>query len=169
MDESHYHASFRQLLLTFQSHIVPLDLLERASRPKPTWSRSGERTFLSPSQMGVPLWIVNYYDTHASHLKEQGTIPGVNGLKLTLHKGVQYFELEGQDDDLEADTFEHQERIAQCMAVFNHAFPCRGLEVLGEELASRFLGVAKSFMVPLLASVTDEDIDEWLLLHDYEG
>lgn len=86
-----------------------------------------------------------------------------DGLQLVSDCGICYFEVQPTDNLEVDDDGQIQEGASQCVRIFNHAFPCRNTEVLGEEVAARLMPLAKVFLLPLLASVSEKDIQDWLL------
>lgn len=160
MDQLH------QLLLSFQSQRVPFDLISRASEPKLSWSATGEIEQIQPHEGGVPQWLLDLREAHQWPFDhdEGATNPDHDGLRLVNDCGVWYFEIQ-PTDSLDADEDEQSQELyaSQCICIFNHAFPCRNTEVLGEEVSSRLMPLAKVFLLPLLASVSENDIQDWLL------
>ncbi|KAL2677088.1 hypothetical protein Neosp_010855 [[Neocosmospora] mangrovei] len=159
-----------QLLLCFQCQRIPFDLIDRACEPKSSWSAIGELEQIQPHEGGVPLWLLDLREAHRwpfSHDDDDAAAaPGLDGLHLINDCGIRYFEIQASPPDgLEADDDEQnqEEYASQCIRIFNHAFPCRNTEVLGEEVAARLMPLAKSFLLPLLASVSEREIRLWLL------
>jgi hypothetical protein len=78
--------------------------------------------------------------------------------------GFRYLERREEDPVCQPDNAADQRVcLAECLAIMVHAFPCINSEVLGEELVSMFMPLAKTFLLPLLAAVTGQDVDDWLL------
>lgn len=170
MDESEKSGGtdqLRQLLLCFQCQRVPFDLISRACEPKSSWSAIGELEQIQPHEGGVPLWLLDLREAHRWPFGhgDDAAAPGLDGLRLINDCGIWYFEIQASPTDgLKADDDEQsQEYASQCIHIFNHAFPCRNTEVLGEEVAARLMPLAKSFLLPLLASVSEREIRHWLL------
>ncbi|RSL62680.1 hypothetical protein CEP54_005630 [Fusarium duplospermum] len=155
-----------QLLLCFQCQRVPLDLINRACVPKSSWSATGEIEQIQPHEGGVPRWLIDYRETHQPLFDHNdGTAAAcLDGLQLVKDCGVWYLEIQSTDS-FEADEDEQSQQTyaSQCIRIFNHAFPCRNTEVLGEEVAASLIPLAKAFLLPLLASVSEKDIQDWLL------
>jgi hypothetical protein len=160
MDQLH------QLLLSFQCQRVPFDLISRALEPKWSWSATGEIEQIYPHEGGVPQWLLDLREAHQWPFDhdEGAAAPDHDGLRLVNDCGIRYFEVQ-PTDSLEADEYEQSQEAyaSQCIRIFNHAFPCRNTEVLGEEVAARLMPLAKVFLLPLLASVSENDIQDWLL------
>ncbi|KAI8659744.1 hypothetical protein NCS56_01192200 [Fusarium sp. Ph1] len=170
MDESEKSGGtdqLRQLLLCFQCQRVPFDVISRACEPKSSWSAIGELEQIQPHEGGVPLWLLDLREAHRWPFGhgDDAAAPGLDGLRLINDCGIQYFEIQASPTDgLEADDDEQsQEYASQCIHIFNHAFPCQNTEVLGEEVAARLMPLAKSFLLPFLASVSEREIRHWLL------
>ncbi|KAF4450191.1 hypothetical protein F53441_6625 [Fusarium austroafricanum] len=79
--------------------------------------------------------------------------------------GVGYFETRIEVQSTADEIVLAQERIS----IFLHAFPSNNTEILGEEMISRLMDVAKNSILPLLLSITDEDIEDWLVPRDLKG
>ncbi|KAJ3458215.1 hypothetical protein MRS44_012324 [Fusarium solani] len=169
MDESERprgNYQLRQLLLCFQCHRVPFDLIRRACEPKSAWSATGEIEQIQPHEGGVPRWLLDFREAHRLlfDCDDRPTAPCPDGVQLVKDCGIWYFETR-PNDSLGPDENEQNQDIyaLQCIRIFNHAFPCRNTDVLGEEVAASLIPLAKAFLLPLLASVSEEDIQDWLL------
>ncbi|RMJ19698.1 hypothetical protein CDV36_000699 [Fusarium kuroshium] len=156
-----------QLLLCFQCQRVPFDLISRACKPKSSWSATGEPEKIQPDEGGVPQWLLGLWETRQwpfSHADDAAA--GVDGLRFVNNCGIQYLEIQASSpaNSLEASDDEQSQEayISQCIRIFNHAFPCRNTEVLGEEIAARLMPLAKAFVLPLLASASERQICHWL-------
>ncbi|RSL89021.1 hypothetical protein CEP51_001415 [Fusarium floridanum] len=155
-----------QLLLCFQSQRVPLDLINRACEPKPSWSATGEIEQIQPHEGGVPRWLLDLREAGLWPFNhDDGAVaPDHDGLRLVNDCGVWYLEIQPTDSLEPDEDQQNQETYAsQCIRIFNHAFPCRNTEVLGEEVAARLIPVAKTFLLPLLACLSENNIQDWLL------
>jgi hypothetical protein len=163
---------FHQLLLCFQCEKIPIDLLIRACLPRQTWSSAGEIVLRSPREGGVPEWLMDFYNANQPlfHDRELASLPGV--VNRTLDSGVWYFKPtteqtseSGFDPELEPSSpfSDRQTLLRECISVVLHAFPFRNTEIVGEEIAARLLHVATTFALPVFASLTDSDIDSWLV------
>ncbi|RSL93146.1 hypothetical protein CEP52_013417 [Fusarium oligoseptatum] len=160
-----------QLLLCFQCQRVPFDLISRACKPKSSWSATGEPEKIQPDEGGVPQWLLGLWETRQwpfSHADDAAA--GVDGLRFVNDCGIQYLEIQASSpaNSLEASDDEQSQEayISQCIRIFNHAFPCRNTEVLGEEIAARLMPIAKAFVLPLLASASERQICYWLPLSE---
>ncbi|KAF4338456.1 hypothetical protein FBEOM_7644 [Fusarium beomiforme] len=81
-----------------------------------------------------------------------------------MESGVTYFEVtnEGEWDQDTSITNERamaHERIALVL----QAFPSIKTEIIGEEMIDRLMEIAKNSVLPLLSSLTDEDVEDWLM------
>ncbi|RTE83764.1 hypothetical protein BHE90_001717 [Fusarium euwallaceae] len=155
---------FHHLLLCFQSQRVPLDLISRACKQKQTWSAKGELEWTQPHDGGVPQWLLEFWETYQEFLDHDdgAAIPGLE-LRLVNDCGIRYFDTQvPTTEELEMDEQAQEVYTPQCVRIFVHAFPCRHTEVLGEEVAARLFPLAKAFVLPLLASISSEDVRDWL-------
>ncbi|KAI8657773.1 hypothetical protein NCS57_01156500 [Fusarium keratoplasticum] len=169
MDESERprgNYQLRQLLLCFQCHRVPFDLIRRACEPKSAWSAAGEIKQIQPHEGGVPRWLLDFREAHRLlfDCDDRSTAPCPDGVQLVKDCGIWYFETRPNDSLGPDENEQNQDTYAlQCIRIFNHAFPCRNTDVLGEEVAASLIPLAKAFLLPLLASVSEKDIQNWLL------
>ncbi|RSL77003.1 hypothetical protein CEP51_009453 [Fusarium floridanum] len=155
---------FQQLLHSFRSPRIPLDLLTRATAQRSSWSPSGEISSVSPQQHGVPLWFINFWASNSHIFEQDGPVPGIEDFRMVFDDGFGYLERRVEESAPQPDDVVDQRAcLAECLAIMVHAFPCINSEVLGEELVSMFMPLAKTFLLPLLAAVTGQDVDEWLL------
>ncbi|KAM5344941.1 hypothetical protein ACJ41O_010803 [Fusarium nematophilum] len=153
---------FHQLLLCFRSQRVPFDLFKRACELKATWSPVGELSWRGADEGSVPGWLVDWWHSSQGLLAQGGAIPGLDGVQLVTDCGVCYFELQGpQQGSPDADDAE-EEISFHCVHAFNHAFPCRNTDVLGGEIISHLMPLAKSFLLPLLASLSAVEVENLL-------
>ncbi|KAH7270968.1 hypothetical protein B0J15DRAFT_590963 [Fusarium solani] len=155
---------FQQLLHSFRCERLPLDLFTRATAEMSSWSPSGEITSVSPQRHGVPLWFIDFWVSHSHRFEQDGPITGLKGFYMVSEGGFRYLERREEDPVFQPDNAADQRVcLAECLAIMVHAFPCINSEVLGEELVSMFMPLAKTFLLPLLAAVTGQDVDDWLL------
>ncbi|KAF5012462.1 hypothetical protein FDECE_1514 [Fusarium decemcellulare] len=152
-----------RFLLCFQSQRIPVDLITRACKPKATWSSSGEIVWAHPSNGGIPQWLIDISELSKDLFKHDGAVPGLESLEIVSQYGIRYFEFR---DDGGRDGFsDTNDEIStqQCISSFIHAFPCRNTEILAEEVASRLLPLAKTFLLPFLAILSAKDVASWFL------
>ncbi|KAJ3538336.1 hypothetical protein NM208_g5950 [Fusarium decemcellulare] len=152
-----------RLLLCFQSQQVPVDLISRACKPKATWSSSGEIVWKHPNNEVIPQWLIDVSESSEDLFKHDGAVPGLEGLEIVSQYGIRYFEFR---DDSGLDAFndtDDEVSTQQCIRAFIHAFPSRNTEILAEEVASRLLPLAKTFLLPFLAVVSMKDVASWFL------
>lgn len=155
---------FQQLLHYFRCERLPLDLFTRATAERSSWSPSGEITSVSPQRHGVPLWFIDFWVSHSPIFEQDGALPGLGGFCMVSEGGFRYLERQDEESVCQPDdAADHRVCLAECLAIMVHAFPCINSEVLVEELVSMFMPLAKTFLLPLLAAVTSQDVDDWLL------
>ncbi|KAI8714632.1 hypothetical protein NCS52_01183600 [Fusarium sp. LHS14.1] len=156
---------FHHLLLCFQCQRIPLELISRACKQKQTWSAKGELEWSQPQENGVPQWLLEFWGTHQGLFDHDdgAAIPGLE-LRLVSDYSIHYLDTQvTTTDKLETDEQVQEVYTPQCVRIFVHAFPCRHTEVLGEEVAARLVPLAKAFLLPLFASISAEDVRDWIL------
>ncbi|KAM0259889.1 hypothetical protein ACHAPA_010496 [Fusarium lateritium] len=150
----------------FQNQTVPLDLIKRACEQKLLWSSSGALKKVDPVNGGVPHFLLAFWDTYQQSLNADTISSDIGHIRLVTINGLRYIELDESYFTL-ANTDENDEETAiQCVQTFIHAFPSRNVEIIAEDLAVRLMPLATSFLLPLLASISTEDIKFWLLPKD---
>ncbi|KAG5660358.1 hypothetical protein KAF25_002964 [Fusarium avenaceum] len=151
----------------FQNQMVPVDLIKRACEKKVVWSSSGSLKHISPMDAGVPYFLLIFWETYQHSLSTDGIFPDPSHIKLVTINGQRYIELnESYFTSANLDDEYDQELAFQCVQAFIHAFPTRNMEILGEDIAVRLMPSATSFILPILASISIEDIKIWLLPKD---
>ncbi|KAF4946475.1 hypothetical protein FGADI_11113 [Fusarium gaditjirri] len=156
-------ARFIRLLLSFQCQKVPCDLLIRACESRPTWSSTGEIIDRLPLEAGVSEWLVDFYDGNKpfSHGIELGSYKGYINYTVEID-GIAYLEVTtGGQPDLEV--IEERTLARERIAIILQAFPSINAEIIGEEIIERLMDVVKTSILPLLSSLTEADIEDWLL------
>lgn len=150
----------------FQSQTVPLDLIKRACKKKVFWSSSGSPKQIAPLEAGVSQSLLTFWEIYQHSLSTDGIFSDSTYIKLVTINGLRYIELD-ESYFTSANTDEDDQELAfQCVQAFIHAFPTRNTEILGEDIAVRLMPLATSFILPLLASISTEDIRIWLLPKD---
>ncbi|KAF5574850.1 hypothetical protein FPANT_11570, partial [Fusarium pseudoanthophilum] len=139
------------LLRSFDYGRVPIDLLTRACESKLTWSSSGEVVERYPLGAGVPKWLITFYKANKSWLQDQEQKP-TNGHGYQISENVLFSSL------VDERRLAHV-RIAMAL----HAFPSINSEIIGDEMVDRLMDTAKASVLPLLSSLTEADIQDWLL------
>ncbi|KAL9565578.1 hypothetical protein ACKAV7_009760 [Fusarium commune] len=156
-------ARFLQLLQSFQCQKVPCDLLIRACESRPAWSSTGEITDRLPLEAGVSEWLVDFYNVNKRFLHGTALESYKRYIKYnTGIDGVAYLEVtsEGQPDlEVIDERILAHERIATIL----QAFPSNNAEIIGDEIIDRLMDVVKTSIIPLLSSLTEADIEYWLL------
>lgn len=150
----------------FQSQMVPLDLIKRACEKKVFWSSSGSLKKIGPVEAGVPQFLLTFWEIYQHSLNTDGIFSDSGYVKLVTINGLRYIELDESFFTLESAVEDDQELVFRCVQIFIHAFPSRNIEILGEDIAIRLMPLATSFLLPLLASISTEDIGIWLLPKD---
>ncbi|KAM0193571.1 hypothetical protein ACHAPI_007640 [Fusarium lateritium] len=150
----------------FQSRRIPLDLIERACAHKSLWLSSGSLGKLHPVGGSVPHFLLAFWEAFKYPLNMYGTILNAGYVQIVAESGIRYVELDESYYALAKLDQINPELVSQCFHAFIHAFPSRNTEILGEETARALVPLATSFIMPLLASITTEDIKTWLLPTD---
>ncbi|KAH7269050.1 acyl transferase/acyl hydrolase/lysophospholipase [Fusarium redolens] len=164
---------FFRLFQSFQCQRIPSHLFIRACESRPTWSSTGEIIERLPLEAGVPEWLVELYNDSKSlfHDTELGNHNGY--VESTMDNGVIYLQVtdEGhvnlevaQSPSVIDERVSAQERIA----IILQAFPSNNAEILGEEIIDRLMDVVNISILPLLSSLTESDIEGWLLPKNLE-
>ncbi|KAM0554035.1 hypothetical protein ACHAPJ_007110 [Fusarium lateritium] len=159
---------FLRLFQSFQCQRIPSDLWIRACEPRPTWSKTGEIIKRPPLEAGVPEWLLEFYDGnmflfHGTELEQHSGY-----VKTIMEHGVTYLEATNEGHPIpevaQSPSFVDERMLAQeRIAIILQAFPSINTEILGEEIIDRLMDVVKTSILPLLSSLTDADIEGWLL------
>jgi hypothetical protein len=112
---------------------------------------------------GIPHFLPAFWEIYQNALSIDGIFPDSEYIKLVTINGLRYIELDESYFTLENTNEDDQELAFQCAQTFIHAFPSRNVEILGEDIAIRLMPLATSFLLPLLASISTQDIKVWLL------
>jgi hypothetical protein len=159
---------FFRLFQSFQCLKVPSDLFIRACESRSTWSSTGEIIERVPLEAGVPEWLVEFYNGNKS-LFHDTELENRNGyIKPTTENGVAYLQVtsEGQPDlELAQSPSIIDKRLLarERIAIILQAFPSINAEIIGEEIIDRLMDVVKISILPLLSSLTEADIEGYLL------
>ncbi|KAF9765728.1 hypothetical protein IL306_001995 [Fusarium sp. DS 682] len=162
-----------RLIRSFQLENIPSDLFIRACEPRPTWSSTGEIVQRQPLEAGVPEWLVSFYNANKPFFQDPDMKTRNGGVELILENGVTFFKVtnDGQPDpelDQDLSITEESGMAQERIAIVLQAYPSINAEVIGEEMIDRLMGTAKSSVLPLLSSLTDTDIKDWLLPQNLE-
>ncbi|KAH6949271.1 hypothetical protein DER45DRAFT_580981 [Fusarium avenaceum] len=150
----------------FQIQTLPLDFIKRACEKKVFWSSSGSLKQIGPVEAGVPHFLLAFWETYQHSLNADDIFPDSEYIKLVTTNGLRYIQLDESYFTLEKTVEDDEDLAFQCVQTFIHAFPARNVEILGEDVAIRLMPLATSFLLPLLASISTEDIKIWLLPKD---
>lgn len=155
-------ARLLELLQSFQCQKVPCDLLIRACESKPTWSSTGEITNRLPLEAGVSKWLVDFYNANKPCFHGTAAEDFDLYIKYTTGMdGVAYLEATSErHPDLEV--IEERILARERIAIILQAFPSKNAEIIGEEVIERLMDVVKTSILPLLSSLTEADIEDWL-------
>ncbi|KAF4432635.1 hypothetical protein FACUT_8323 [Fusarium acutatum] len=116
-----------------------------------------------PLEAGVSGWLVDFYDINKQFLN--GTKPeNYKGhIKYTMEiDGVAYLEV-ASEGQLDLEVIDERTVARERIAMILQAFPSKNAEIIGEEIIERLMDVVKTSILPLLSSLTEADIEDWLL------
>lgn len=156
------------LLQSFPCGRVPIDLLTRACEPKMTWSSAGEVVEKHPVETKVPEWLVDFYQVNKPWLRDQGQEPPNRIFKIISDNNIRYLQARGYGSPISGheqhSSLVNERKLAYVrIAMALHAFPSINSEIIGEEMVDRLMDTAKTSVLPLLSSLTEADIQDWLL------
>ncbi|CVK84512.1 uncharacterized protein FPRN_01984 [Fusarium proliferatum] len=156
------------LLQSFHCGRVPIDLLTRACEPKMTWSSAGEVVEKHPGEREVPEWLVDFYQANKPWLRDLGQEPPNRIFKVISDNNIRYLQATGYGSPISGyeqhSSLVNERKLAHVrIAMALHAFPSINSEIIGEEMVDRLMDTAKTSVLPLLSSLTEADIQDWLL------
>ncbi|SCN65893.1 uncharacterized protein FFE2_00127 [Fusarium fujikuroi] len=156
------------LLQSFHCGRVPIDLLTRACGPKMTWSSAGEVVEKHPGEREVPEWLVDFYQANKPWLRDLGQEPPNRTFKIISDNNIRYLQARGDGSPISGheqhSPLVNERKLAHVrIAMALHAFPSINSEIIGEEMVDRLMDTAKTSVLPLLSSLTEADIQDWLL------
>lgn len=106
---------------------------------------------------------MDFYNSNKSFFQgtKPGSYKGYIGYTTGLD-GVAYLKVTSQGhDDLEGINKHIFAR--KRIAIIIQAFPSKHTEIIKEEVIERLINVAETSILPLLSSLTEADIKDWLL------
>ncbi|KLP00033.1 uncharacterized protein Y057_8587 [Fusarium fujikuroi] len=133
-----------------------------------TWSSAGEVVEKHPGEREVPEWLVDFYQANKPWLRDLGQEPPNRIFKIISDNNIRYLQARGDGSPISGheqhSPLVNERKLAHVrIAMALHAFPSINSEIIGEEMVDRLMDTAKTSVLPLLSSLTEADIQDWLL------